>query len=90
MSEDAKTHLERAKSELWSSDDTSQIEPALASISEASADLELRSILQSSLLFERLLELYRIILTSDKPPPRTLFRSIGNLVSDNGAEGGTL
>lgn len=85
MSEVIPPSLERAKSELLFSKDTADVEHGLASISEASANLELRPFLQEETLFERLLEIYATTYAT-KEPPKELLRSIGNLVSDNGAD----
>lgn len=76
--------LAEAQGKLLShSADTAEIEACLGVVSDASADLGRRAGLQSHLLFERLLEMYASLYAT-KPPPKSLLRCIGNLVSDNG------
>ncbi|GAB7353376.1 hypothetical protein MBLNU459_g3856t1 [Dothideomycetes sp. NU459] len=86
MSEDT-SRLQRAKNLLSSSDQVDSLTEALATIADASADAELRKALQDSAVFERLLALfaenYCFESWQANPPPKSLLRSIGNLVADN-------
>lgn len=83
MTEEERTPLERAVVELNTSNNDLDIEQALTTISDASANLELRGSLQDASIFARLLDIYTTTY-STRQPPRTLLRCIGNLVSDNG------
>lgn len=75
--------LDWAKNVLIDSTNVKDIEQALTVISEASADLEERPLLQDASIFGKLLELYTTTYSSGQAP-KELLRSIGNLVSDNG------
>lgn len=83
MTKEEMTPLERAVGELNTSNNDLDIEQALTTISDATANLELRGSLQDAFTFARLLDIYATTYTT-RQPPRTLFRCIGNLVSDNG------
>ena len=82
MGEAGPVVLEQAVRQLSASEEPGAVEDALATISQASANLDVRPYLQDTSLFETLLHLYATVYARE--PPSDLLRCVGNLVSDNG------